>query len=70
MCVHEHSSQGFFCLNAQGCGKGCDNMSAMVVVLKPFSPFTNGEAEVDLAKLPPPPTDEQVDPMYHSAQKS
>jgi hypothetical protein len=54
----------------QGCGKGCDNMSAMVVVLKPFSPFSAGDAEVDLARLPPPPTDAQVDPIYHSAQPS
>lgn len=52
----------------QGCGKGCDNMSAMVVVLKPLSPFSGGDADVDLTRLPPPPTDAEVDPLFHSAQ--
>ena len=42
-------------------------MSAMVVVLKPFSPFCGGDADVDLARLPPPPTDDEVDPLFHSA---
>ena len=41
-------------------------MSAMVVVLKPFSPFSGGDAEVDLGQLPPPPTDDEVDPIFHS----
>ncbi|CAL8469876.1 g9418 [Coccomyxa elongata] len=47
-----------------GCGKGCDNMSALVVVLKHFSPFSSGDKEVDLATLPPPPAPEELDPMF------
>ncbi len=42
-------------------GKGCDNMSAMVVTLRAFSPFAAAAAgqapAVDLAALPQPPTD-------------
>ena len=49
----------------QGCGKGCDNMSAVVVVLKPFSPFTKGEHEVDLAQLLPPPSLDDISPEFH-----
>ena len=65
LCVHEHSSQGFFCLNAQGCGKGCDNMSAVVVVLKRFSPFTQNDHEVDLNALPPMPALDDISPEFH-----
>ncbi|KAK9843641.1 hypothetical protein WJX81_000782 [Elliptochloris bilobata] len=41
-------------------GKGCDNMSAMVVTLRAFSPFADagpGRPDVDLAALPPKPAD-------------
>ncbi len=50
--------------HVQGCGKGCDNMSALVVVLKHFSPFSSGDKEVDLASLPPPPAPEELHPMF------
>ena len=49
----------------QGCGKGCDNMSAVVVVLKPFSPFTKAEHEVDLGQLLPPPSLDDISPEFH-----
>lgn len=49
----------------QGCGKGCDNMSAVVVVLKPFSPFTRTEHEVDLNQLPPMPALDDISPEFH-----
>ncbi len=39
-------------------------MSALVVVLKHFSPFSSGDKEVDLATLPPPPAPEELDPMF------
>jgi len=40
-------------------GRGCDNMSAMVVSLRRLSPLAAapGAAAVDLARLPPPPAD-------------
>jgi len=41
-------------------GRGCDNMSAMVVALRGLSPLAAaapGGAGVDLARLPPPPPD-------------
>ena len=41
-------------------GKGCDNMSAMVVTLRAFSPFAAagpGRPDVDLGALPAPPAD-------------
>lgn len=40
-------------------------MSAVVVVLKPFSPFNKIEHEVDLAQLPPPPALEDISPEFH-----
>jgi len=49
----------------QGCGKGCDNMSAVVVVLKSFSPFTRNEHEVDLNQLPPMPALDDISPEFH-----
>ncbi len=52
-------------LALQGCGKGCDNMSAVVVVLKPFSPFTKGDHEIDLNQLPPPPPLDDFSPEFH-----
>ena len=52
-------------LAAQGCGKGCDNMSAVVVVLKPFSPFTKGDHEIDLNQLPPMPALDDFSPEFH-----
>ncbi len=39
-------------------------MSALVVVLKQFSPFAAGDKEIDLASLPPPPAPEELDPMF------
>ena len=52
---------------AQGCGKGCDNMSAVVVVLKQFSPFTKLEHEINLNQLPPPPSLDDFSPEFHGA---
>ena len=54
--------------DTKGCGKGCDNMSAVVVVLRPFSPFGAGNAEVDLDKLPKPPCLDEIDPIFHGAR--
>ncbi|CAL5218962.1 g716 [Coccomyxa viridis] len=53
--------------DTQGCGKGCDNMSAVVVVLKPFSPFTKGDHEIDLNQLPPPPPLDDFSPEFHDS---
>ena len=70
MFVYEHNSHGLFCLNAQGCGKGCDNMSAVVVVLKHFSPFTQNDHEVDLNALPPMPALDDISPEFHGEAAS
>ncbi len=40
-------------------------MSAVVVVLKPFSPFTKGDHEIDLTQLPPPPALDDFSPEFH-----
>ncbi len=63
--MNEHILQVSFCLDVQGCGKGCDNMSAVVVVLKPFSPFSKGDREVDLNALPPMPALDDISPEFH-----
>ena len=42
-------------------------MSAVVVVLKPFSPFTKLDHEIDLNKLPPPPSLDDFSPEFHGA---
>ena len=39
-------------------------MSALVVVLKQFSPFSAGDKEIDLSTLPPPPAPEELHPMF------
>lgn len=69
-CLYEHSYHRFVYLNAQGCGKGCDNMSAVVVVLKPFSPFTQNNHEVDLNALPPMPALDDISPEFHGEPAS
>ena len=40
-------------------------MSAVVVVLKPFSPFTKSDHEIDLNQLPPPPALDEFSPEFH-----
>ena len=45
-------------------------MSAVVVVLKPFSPFTQNNHEVDLNALPPMPALDDISPEFHGEPAS
>ena len=45
-------------------------MSAVVVVLKLFSPFTQNDHEVDLNALPPMPALDDISPEFHGEPAS